>query len=213
MHPQQIVIFGGSFDPIHLGHLAVAQHLQKKGLIPVIFLPCGTPALKNPCQANPSQRLHMLKLALAHHQGFEVDERELHRPGNSYAIDTLKSFRNQWGPSMSISFIIGEDAFANLMQWHQWQSLLDYAHIITHRRPKMSQVYPKKLQEYLKSHQCKDLQMLSKTAQGYIYCMDLPDYPYASSAIKLDIQNGKKPQGLTLEVWNYIQENNLYQSN
>lgn len=210
MNPKQIVIFGGSFDPIHQGHLAVAKHLQILGLSNIIFLPCGRPALKNECAASANDRLEMLKLALDNQKGFEIDVREINRPGSSYAIDTLKSFRKQYGPLASLSFIIGEDAFAHLMEWHQWESILNYAHIINHTRPNLAHAYPKKLQEYLKSHQCQDLQIIKQKAHGHIFCLELPNFPYSSTAIKHAIQNKKSPEGLEPKVLNYIEKKKLY---
>lgn len=210
MDLKQIVIFGGSFDPVHLGHLAVAQQLQKLGFEHIIFLPCGTPALKKACTADARDRLAMLKLALNNQKHFSIDEREINRPGLSYAVDTLKSFREEYGNKASISFIIGEDAFSNLMQWHQWQSLLNYAHIINHTRPNLAQVYPEKLQEYLKLHLSQDLQTIKQKTHGCIIRLELPDYPYSSSAIKSAIQNDMMPKGLDEKVWNYIQKQKLY---
>jgi nicotinate-nucleotide adenylyltransferase len=206
-----ISIFGGSFDPVHQGHIELALMVQKMFHVnQMIFLPCGTPALKQPCHASGLHRVEMLKLAITNHPGCSIDERELIRKGPSYAIETLKSFRKQYGNKTSISFIIGEDAFASLMQWHEWKHLLDYCHIINSKRPNLSTPYASELKDYVEKHQSHDPHELQKLTHGKIFLMSFPNHPYSSTEIRQALKNKSIIYGLDEKVKQYIIHHQLY---
>ena len=208
---QSIVILGGSFDPVHQGHLKLALYIQEHfNIEQVLLLPCGTPALKKPCQADANHRRRMLELAIANFKGLSIDEHELSTTGPSYTIDTLKYFRQQYGPQTSISFIIGEDAFADFMRWHQWQDILRYANIINTRRLSLAKPYSKALIDYITAHRCQNSEELKQTPNGCIYTLDFEDYPFSSTAIRNCIASQQRPQGLAPQVFQYIQKYALY---
>jgi len=130
-----IGLFGGTFDPIHFGHLRTAlelrDHLQ---LAEVRFTPCGCPPHGKTPTAPAALRLEMVKCAIAGQPGFVVDERELNRAGPSYTIDTLESLRGE-SASRSLGLMIGMDAFVDIGSWHRNEDILRTAHIIVAHRP------------------------------------------------------------------------------
>lgn len=133
-----ILIFGGTFDPVHNGHIKVAMAVQDHFQFErVIFLPCKIPVLKNKAKASAEQRVTMLRLALNEHPQypFEIDERELQRNTPSYTVDTLEDYRRQMGAKVSINFLMGADSFASLPRWHNWQRILMLANLLVIERP------------------------------------------------------------------------------
>lgn len=130
-----IGLLGGTFDPVHYAHLRCALDVQQAcGMEEVRFLPCRQPPHRGAPLADPARRLAMLKLAVMDQPGFAIDERELHRPGPSYMIDTLHSLRAELG-ARPLCLIVGMDAFARLDGWRRWEELIDLAHIAVMRRP------------------------------------------------------------------------------
>lgn len=128
-------IFGGTFDPIHYGHLRTAfEMLQALRFEDVRFTPCGDPPHRGTTFASGAKRLRMVEVAIFGQDGFSADDRELRRDGPSYTIDTLASLRDEL-PDRSLGLILGMDAFLGLPEWHRWDELLDVAHIIVAHRP------------------------------------------------------------------------------
>ncbi len=128
-------VFGGTFDPIHYGHLRTAfEMLQALRFDEVRFMPCGDPPHRGATVASASERLRMVELATAGQSGFVVDGREVRRQGPSYSIDTLLSLREEF-PDRALGLIVGMDAFLGLPGWHRWAEFLDVAHIIVAHRP------------------------------------------------------------------------------
>ncbi len=130
-----IGVFGGTFDPIHYGHLRTAfEMLQALRFEELRFIPCGDPPHRGETYANAEHRLEMVKVAVAGQAGFVVDDRELQREGPSYSIDTLISLREEFS-QCSLGLILGMDAFLDLPRWHRWREILGVAHIIVAHRP------------------------------------------------------------------------------
>lgn len=128
-------VFGGTFDPVHYGHLRTAfEMLQALDFSMVRFVPCGDPPHRGTTFASAEQRLRMVKAATSNQDGFQVDDREILRDGPSYSIDTLLSLREEF-PTCSLGLIVGMDAFLGLPGWHRWEEILDVAHIIVAHRP------------------------------------------------------------------------------
>jgi len=125
-------IFGGTFDPVHFGHLRLATELAETfGLDPVIFIPAGLPYHRGrAAHATSDQRLTMLKLATARDARFDVDDRELRREGPTYTYDTLAEIRKERGPDLPIVFLTGSDTFEKIDTWHRWTELFDLAHFV-----------------------------------------------------------------------------------
>ena len=130
-----IGIFGGTFDPVHYGHLRSALEVKEIfGLSEVRLIPSAQPPHREQPAASALMRLHMLDLAIKNQQGLTIDTRELTRSGASYMVDTLKSLRQELKNEPLLLFI-GSDAFNQLKTWHQWQHLFEYAHIVVMTRP------------------------------------------------------------------------------
>jgi nicotinate-nucleotide adenylyltransferase len=125
-----IGLFGGTFDPVHFGHLRLATELGEAfHLEKVVFIPAGLPYHRGRgAHATNEQRLTMLKLATARDARFDVDDRELKRGGNTYTYDTLAEIRKERGPDVPLVFLAGTDAFAKIDTWHRWIELFDLAH-------------------------------------------------------------------------------------
>jgi len=130
-----IGIFGGTFDPIHYGHLRSAfEMLQALRFEEVRFIPCGDPAHRGTTFADAELRHRMVEVATRSQDGFTCDDREIRRDGPSYTIDTLAALREEF-PRRSLGLILGMDAFLGLSNWHRWDEILDVAHIVVAHRP------------------------------------------------------------------------------
>ncbi len=128
-------VFGGTFDPIHYGHLRSAfEMLQALNFEQVRFIPCGDPPHRGETFAVAAERMRMVELAVTGQQGFVADPRELSRGGPSYTIDTLTELRAEF-PGHALGLILGMDAFLGLHTWHRWREILDVAHIVVAHRP------------------------------------------------------------------------------
>ena len=207
---QAIGIYGGSFNPIHLGHLnKIIKLNQLCHFDRLFFLPCGQHALKDTANIAIAHRLEMLNIALANHP-FEIDTQELTRAGISYTIDTLKNYRKQYGRDTSLSFIMGHDAFADFTRWKSFDSILSLAHIILLSRPIHHHAFNQTLSDYLIRHQTPNLDLLHLTSCGSIFNIETSNYPYASSSIRTAIQQQHKPLGLDPQVAAYIEQYQLY---
>ena len=127
-----IGLFGGTFDPIHFGHLRLATEVGEAfRLDKVIFLPAGLPYHRGRgAHATGEERLTMLKLATQRDARFDVDDRELKREGATYTFDTLSEIRKERGADVPILFLLGSDAFAKIDTWHRWTELFDLAHFV-----------------------------------------------------------------------------------
>lgn len=127
-----IGLYGGTFDPIHFGHLRLATELGEAfQLDKVLFLPAGLPYHRGrEAHATSDQRLTMVKLAIGRDARFDVDDRELRREGETYTHDTLTQIRAERGPDASLVFLTGSDAFSKVETWHRWQELFDLAHFV-----------------------------------------------------------------------------------
>lgn len=131
-----IGIFGGTFDPIHYGHLRLAEELAEHAkLAEVRFMPSGTPPHRTRPGADAHHRVAMVRLAVADNPLFSVDDRETRRIGPAYTHDTLTELRQQVGTQRPLALLLGADAFLDFATWHKWRSLFDLAHVIVAYRP------------------------------------------------------------------------------
>lgn len=131
-----IGILGGTFDPIHYGHLRLAQEVcGALKLEEVRFVPSGTPPHRPQPGASSEHRLAMTRLAIAGNPKFVADDREIRRAGPGYMVDTLAEFRAEMGHSRPLALLLGADAFLDLATWHQWHRLFELAHIVVAHRP------------------------------------------------------------------------------
>ena len=129
------VFMGGTYDPVHIGHLRMALELSELLSADVHLLPCFEPVHRGEPGATSVQRLEMLELATENESALVVDQREILRKGPSYTVDSLRSIREQYGPDESVVLVLGTDAFNGLSDWHQWHEITKLAHIIVLTRP------------------------------------------------------------------------------
>lgn len=130
-----LVCYGGTFDPVHNGHLAVARAVRDALDADVVLIPAHDPPHKGPTRADATQRAQMLALAVADEAGLSVDQRELQRAGPSYTVDTLGELRVELGGDAPIAWLIGADSLLQLHTWHRWRELFECAHMVAVQRP------------------------------------------------------------------------------
>jgi len=214
--PQQpaIGIYGGTFDPIHLGHLrTVLDVAEQCRLEQVRFIPSHTPPHRERPYCSEAQRVSLIKAAIHEETSFVLDRCELTRRGKSYTIDTLSDLRQRF-PSTPLCLIIGLDAFLTLPQWHQWEKLLHYAHIIITMRPNQpvaSLSWPCELQKRYNQAKITDYRILHHDLCGKIYFCQVTQLDISSTDIRKRIHQGRSIRYLVCdEVYRLITEQGLY---
>jgi nicotinate-nucleotide adenylyltransferase len=136
-NPRCIAVLGGSFDPVHYGHVALGGYFAKL-LFPdeLRIIPAGNPWQKRPLRASPQHRVDMIRLAFDRQAApVTIDQQEIERQATTYTIDTLRAIRSEVGPDVSLAFLIGSDQLQQLNTWKDWHQLFDYAHICAASRP------------------------------------------------------------------------------
>ena len=191
-----IGVFGGTFDPIHYGHLRTAfEVLQTLDLDEVRFIPCGDPPHRGVTFAPAALRLDMVQLATRNEPGFVVDERELRRDGPSYSIDTLASLREEF-PDRSLCLITGMDAFLGLPSWHRWDEILDFAHIVVAHRPGWRAPDEGTLGALLRERRARRAGDLHEALHGSVYIHAVTQLEIASTEIRSLVAEGYDPRYL-----------------
>lgn len=206
-----IGLLGGTFDPIHYGHLRIALEVREAlSLDEIRFIPCRQPPHRGDPAATPAQRLAMLRQAVAGTPGFAVDSRELERPGPSYMVDTLTSLRTECGAA-PLCLILGRDAFFGLPGWHRWRALLDYAHLLVVQRPPLDGVHGHgELDAWATAHECLPEQLHGRPAGGLCF-LPTPLLDISATRIRQLLQTGHDPRYLLPDaVLEYIRQNGLY---
>ncbi len=206
-----IGVFGGTFDPVHKGHITLAlelkDHLQLKEMR---LVPCRLPPHRSLPSASDTDRLHMLRLATVN-ADLQIDERELKREGPSYTIDTLQSLRNELGNECRLVLCLGLDAFALLPTWRRWQEILTLAHIAVVHRADYKEPFAIQITELLKNHQTTVLDDLNKWPCGKIYLTQLSQIPVSSTYIRQAlVTSGQSLSELDPDVHAFIQQKGLY---
>lgn len=212
---QLIGVFGGTFNPIHFGHLRLAQELANAlNLKEVRFIPAANPPHKNAPSVSAFQRAEMVKLAIADNPKFILDERELHRAGASYTIDTLISLRSESDAEVALCLIMGSDAFTKLNTWHRWQEILAYCHIVLVQRPATNESQTplaSELTQLLQKHYTENPHDLSSRNSGYIHMQSITPLSISSTAIRAAFKSKQTPRYLLPEtVINYIVTRQLF---
>lgn len=202
---------GGTFDPVHCGHLRSAVEVRELlRFDQVRLIPAHVPPHRTQPLGTSAQRLHMLQLAIADEPGLVADGRELERSGPSYTFDTLTELRVELGDRIALSLIVGMDAFAELDTWHRWRELLDVANIVVIARPGSGLPTRGDVAELLQRHRV-DADALRQQVSGAIAVVELTPLPISATAIRTLIRNGKSPRYLLPDpVWCFIREHNLY---
>jgi nicotinate-nucleotide adenylyltransferase len=206
-----IGILGGTFDPVHYGHLRPALEVQQAlGLDEVRLVPCHIPPHRPQPQATPQQRVAMLQAAIARRPVFTVDERELARPGPSYTLDTLVSLRAE-SPGTSLVLLVGMDAFRGLATWHRWRELLDYCHMVVMTRPGATFPERGELADFIGLHRVQDAGKLRTRATGRLLFYTVSQLDISATGIRQLLAAGLDAGYLLPDsVLDIIQREGLY---
>lgn len=208
-------ILGGTFDPIHKAHLFIVNELASKLPFKEIqLMPCGYPPHRNAPIASSADRIEMIKRAIVNVPHFKINDIEIKRKGFSYTIDTLKSLRVSF-PHQSLCFIMATDAFLHFNQWYNYQSILEYCHLIVVNRSDYPLPKGKWFDELLMQHQTNKEKDLNYMQSGKIIIQHLPTIPISSTEIRCYLKEGNDNAVRLLlpgKVFKYIKRNHLYQS-
>ena len=217
MHP--IGIFGGTFDPIHYGHLRLAEEAREQcGLAEVRFIPSGTPPHRAAPQAGAADRLAMVQLALAGQPGFVADAREVERTDPCYSVQTLAALRAEVGTARPLCWLLGSDAFLQLHRWWHWRELFDLAHLVVIQRPgqPLGNAMLKADAELLAEYRARLVPAplaLRETAAGGIAVLEVPLLEIAATDLRRRIEEGRSLRYLLPDaVLTYLQTHSVYPS-
>lgn len=213
---QALGILGGTFDPIHFGHLRIAQELAEGlALDEVRFIPAARPPHRAEPDGAAVHRAEMVRRAISGNPYFSIDMREFGREGPSYMIDTLASLRAELGVEVPIYLIVGADAFLSLSTWHRWQELFDMVHIaVAHRPGHVLDTSNPLMRPAMRSEwRHRYCETMPESAAGSILSCDVAALDISSSAIRKILSHGHSPRYLLPDaVLDYILEHQLYQS-
>lgn len=200
MSDAPIGLFGGTFDPIHYGHLRTAfELLQSLKLAQVRFLPTGNPPHRQEPLAPGELRLQMVRGAVAGQAGFVVDDRETRRSGLSYSIDTLTELRGEF-PHRSLCLLLGMDAFLGLPSWHRWRELFDLCHVVVAHRPGWKAPMMGPLGKLMVDRGTGSVRDLHSAPAGRIYVQAVTQLEIASTAVRALVSAGQDPRYLVPEA-------------
>ena len=218
MRQKPIGILGGTFDPIHYGHLRLAEEmLELAGLQQIRFIPAGNPPHREAPQVDAEHRSRMVQLAIADQPAFVLDQREVRRKTKCYTIDTLREMRAELGDAQPLCLLMGGDAFLQLCTWHEWEQLLDIAHIVVGFRPGFTleeRIHnaPPKLREHYQRRLC-SVDYLSQQPAGGIAELAIPKLEISATQIRNRIAEQRTIRYLLpATVADYIYQHHLYRS-
>jgi nicotinate-nucleotide adenylyltransferase len=206
-------ILGGTFDPVHFGHLRPALDVQQAlGLDEVRLVPCHIPPHRPQPVADGSQRVAMLEAAVCNYPEFSLDRRELKRDGPSWTLDTLTSLRAELG-SRGLCLLIGMDAFRGLPTWHRWHELIDLCHMVVMTRPGSEFHAGGELEDFVSRHRVMEPAELDNHAAGLILFQTVTQLGISATRIRALLAQGKSAGFLVPEaVLEIIRREGLYQA-
>jgi nicotinate-nucleotide adenylyltransferase len=206
------LLYGGTFDPVHAGHLAVARTARAVLGADVAFLPTADPPHRSAPGASALQRARMLELAILGEPGFRVDRRELDRAGPSYTVDTLRDLRTETGPSVPLAWLVGADAFRGLPTWHDWPELLALAHFVVAVRPGHDlDDLPPELAAACAGRWTQAPGDLAGAPAGSVFRLAMPLHPASATELRERLRAGQGDGGwLAPAVKDYIAARSLY---
>lgn len=211
-----IGIFGGTFDPIHFGHLRLAEEMAEQiNLTEVRFIPAGTPPHRSRPRTDAAHRLSMVTLATANNARFIVDNRETAQAQLSYTVDTLHSLRASLGITQPLCLLLGADAFLGLSNWNRWRELFDLTHIAVAHRPGYPQsTWKDNMPETLRDELEKRLAHpddITTCAAGLIVMRPITALDISATYIRDTLRAGRNPRYLLPDVvLDYIHTHQLY---
>jgi nicotinate-nucleotide adenylyltransferase len=219
MDRRALALLGGTFDPIHVGHVELARELARElPLSAVRIVPAGDPPHRAAPVASARQRLAMCELAAAGVPGIEVDGREVARAGRSYTVLTLEELRRE-DPSRPLALVVGADAFLGVPTWHRWRELFDLAHFVVVARPgtALDLARSPELVPEWQRRRAHDARALVDSPAGAIVVQPITAHDVSATAIRAALARG--PEGVAAvrgllppAVLAYIERNQLYRS-
>ena len=211
-----IALLGGTFDPVHFGHLRLADDVRRAlGLNELRLVPAADPPHRAGPRASAAHRLAMLTIAVAGFPGLVVDDREMRRDGKSYTVLTLEELRREF-PSRPLWLVLGADAFHGLPAWHRWREIFTLAHIVVVARPgvDLDAALPAPLAEEWQRRHTPVPTPLFATPAGRIFVQAVTPHPIAASAIRASLARARDmdrlAQLLPPGVLAYIEHHHLY---
>lgn len=215
--PPAVGLLGGTFDPIHFGHLRMAEELAEAlGIAQVRFIPAGTPPHRGQPRAGAEHRLEMARRAVAGNPRFILDDREIGKDGPSYSADTLAGLRAELPAGTPLVLFMGSDAFLGLTTWHEWRKLFELAHVAVAHRPGFSptlweDALPDALRKQLTKRRTEQPAELSESPAGKVFLHAITQLDISASQIRDRCLRGKSPRYLLPDTLiDYINENHLY---
>lgn len=211
---RMIGIFGGTFDPIHIGHVRTALDIfQDLALDEVRLIPCNVSPHRSAPLASGAQRLAMLQAAIQGEPGLRIDDRELRRTAPSYTVDTLLSLRAELGDT-PLCLMMGMDSFQALNTWHRWREIITLAHIVVMTRPGGLPPAHGEVADLVEQHGVYDPARLRDTSAGHVLLRPVSPLDISASRIRTAVQAGKSarywvPDG----VWEIIKKQGIYGAN
>lgn len=208
-------VFGGAFDPVHYGHLRLAEEaLQAVQLAELRWVPAGQPPHRATPQATVEQRLAMVRLAINGHPRFRLDDGEARCAAPSYTVATLARLRAQCGVQRPIVLLLGMDAFLGLDCWHRWQELFGLAHLAVATRPGFSldiDRMPRPLAEEFRSRQAPAAEILAEVPAGRILTFPITALAISATALRATFEAGDSARYLLPDpVLDYIATHRIY---
>jgi nicotinate-nucleotide adenylyltransferase len=215
-----VAILGGTFDPVHYGHLRFADDVRRALHLPQVrLLPAGDPPHRAAPHASAAHRAAMLDLGVREFPCLVVDRRELLRTGKSYTVLTLRELREEY-PGRPLLLLLGADTFLGLPSWHQWRDVFELAHIVVVARPgtDLAAALPPVLKAEWDARCVDDPARLYSVLAGLIYRQDVSPQAISATAIRAALGGGQRLDPaldalLPASVLAYIQQHHLYQSN
>ncbi|MDP2057645.1 MAG: nicotinate-nucleotide adenylyltransferase [Thiobacillus sp.] len=207
---QPIGIFGGTFDPIHFGHLRLAEEMAEGiGLSRVVFIPAGQPPHRGAPRTAATHRLEMVRRAIAGNPRFAVDAREVQSPRPSYTVDTLATLRTELGDEPPLWLLLGADAFLGLPSWHEWRQLFELAHLAVAARPGAQLMQSDAMPEVLKNEVSQ--RQVAAGSAGSVLLRQMTPLDISATAIRDTLaRHGSARYLLPDVVLDYIHEHQLY---
>ncbi|MCP4048647.1 MAG: nicotinate-nucleotide adenylyltransferase [Gammaproteobacteria bacterium] len=208
---EPLALFGGTFDPVHYGHLRCADEAREKlGLKNLYLLPAGTPPHRASPQTTTRQRLDMLQLAQTEFPALKIDQRETRREGPSYMVETLQELRAEF-PQRPLLLLIGQDAANLLHTWFHWQQLFSLTHIVILTRPSIKVEYQQDVTEQIQRRLYVDAQKLLHSQADGVLQLEVTSIDVSATNIKKLISQGRSLHSMMpAAVIDYINKNHLY---
>jgi len=208
-----IGIFGGTFDPVHIGHLRTALELREHlGLETMHLTPCGDPTHRDTPLTSAAHRLAMVRLAVAGEPQLVADDREILRSGPTFTIDTLIQLRGEVGADVPLSLCVGMDSLATLDTWKRWRELTDFAHVVVAARPGWALPRAGVVGDWVAARRVSSPGQLAGRPSGCVYVAGMTLLPVSATALRAALAEGRSIRYLTPDtVMDYIHYHHLYQ--